>query len=801
MSIKNKIFSVTILAFILATATILTTTPFVHAETLTTRAYLAVNPNPTGLNQEVLVSAWIQPIPPGSEGFDGLVISYTDPEGQTTVRDAAKSDTLGGTYFAFTPDQLGEYTFHFEFEGDTLSGNDYQPSQVPEDTILVVQQDWVESYQDTPFTGDYWERPINSKNREWWQMSGNWLIEGYKATNNGFDAVGAFNPYTSAPRSPHIMWTKELTTGGLVGGKFGPLGYYPGLSYEPKLSPPLIINGRLYYNDKAGGGFFGATYPGYTCLDLRTGEEIFHIADETITMGQTWYYASGNQMGVVGPYLWNTGFSEWKMFDAFDGTLLATFENASYASVINYADNGEIHAYSVSFWTGQISMWNSTKAFEGAGWISSMQGGEGTFRQTPGVYDWSAGIEWTMDGIGGGFPTVVGIDGDIMVMIENLMDTASGARTIHGIDIKNRVVKYSTDIVLSALSYNYALGEGVFAFNDIQPMTWLGFNATTGDFMWESEPQDYPWGTYNNHLPCMAYGNLYTCNYDGSVTAYNLEDGTIDWKSYSNNSGAETPYGKYPFFYGPLIGGGVVFAGTGEHSPTQPLIRGEKLYAFDAYNGDRLWELEGFMVVTAIADGYLICYNAYDNRMYCIGKGPSATEVTVSSNPIKAGDSTLIQGKITDQTMSLKDTPAISDVDLASWMEYMVMQQPMPMDAVGVPVDIYIIDPEGTEEMIGTTIADMGGTFSMMWTPPTEGVYKVRAMFKGTDAYGSSFATVHIGVEKAVEYPEGPQYGSDEWPAYPETISYTTVDLILIAAVVVAIVIGILNFLALRKRK
>ncbi|PVX24170.1 MAG: hypothetical protein CW716_10645, partial [Candidatus Bathyarchaeum sp.] len=579
MKTKKNLISVVTMIFLITTTVIVTAIPFVQADTLMTRAYVAVNPNPAGVNQEVLVSAWLQPIPPGSEGFDGLVISYTDPDGHTTVRDAAKSDTLGGTYFLFTPDQIGEYTFHFEFEGDTLGENEYLPSETPEDTVLVVQQDPVESYQDTPFTGDYWERPINGKNREWASISGNWLMEGYRRQNFGFDAVGAYNPYSEAPRAPHVMWTRELATGGLVGGEFGPVSYYPGLSYEAKFGPPLIINGRMYYNH-APGSFGGVTYSGYTCVDLRTGEVIYTDPDNTVTVGQTWYYASGNQMGTVGPFLWSTGAGEWKLFDAFDGRLMATFANASSPLMTEFGPNGELFAYTYDFFSGSISKWSSTLAFEGAGWLGSMSGGEGTFRPTTGTFDWMAGIEYSAPGPEGGYPFCAGTDGDILVLVTNMYNTADGSRVLHGFNTKTGNVVYSTPFELSALSYNCALGSGIFAINDIQPMTWLGFNAQTGVLEWESEPQDYPWGTYSNHLPCIAYDNLYTCNYDGSVTAFNLEDGTIDWKSYSENSGNETPYGKYPFFYGPMIAGGVVFAGTGEHSPTQPLIRGEKLYAF-----------------------------------------------------------------------------------------------------------------------------------------------------------------------------------------------------------------------------
>ncbi|MCW4035120.1 MAG: hypothetical protein NWF03_07120, partial [Candidatus Bathyarchaeota archaeon] len=72
MKTKKNLIPVVTMIFLITTTVIVTAIPFVQADTLVTRSYLAVNPNPAGINQEVLVSAWLQPIPPGSEGFDGL---------------------------------------------------------------------------------------------------------------------------------------------------------------------------------------------------------------------------------------------------------------------------------------------------------------------------------------------------------------------------------------------------------------------------------------------------------------------------------------------------------------------------------------------------------------------------------------------------------------------------------------------------------------------------------------------------------------------------------------------------------
>ncbi len=48
----------------------------------------------------------------------------------------------------------------------------------------------------------------------------------------------------------------------------------------------------------------------------------------------------------------------------------------------------------------------------------------------------------------------------------------------------------------------------------------------------------------------------------------------MDTKSTSfGTKSSDVPYGQLPFYTGPIIGGGVVFVPTMEHSPTVPLYR------------------------------------------------------------------------------------------------------------------------------------------------------------------------------------------------------------------------------------
>jgi hypothetical protein len=445
--------------------------------------------------------------------------------------------------------------------------------------------------------------------------------------------------------------------------------------------------------------------------------------------------------------------------------------------------------------------WNSTVAFEGADWIGGGMGGIGSSSVSPGTFDWNDGIDMEATGqpiSGGGYsgPIAVGFEGDVVVFA-----SIGSTVTVYGFSTVTGEHLYTSDVYpLSATSqYNYAMGQGVFSVNDPAKMTWVGWNATTGEKIWESDPLEYPWGSYQA-IPGMGYNALYAVDYAGAVTAINLTDGSTMWQSFSDEGGLDSPYGRYPFYYGPIVADNVVFAANGEHSPTQPLIQGEALYAFDAHNGERLWKLEGWHVLCAIADGYLITYNAADNRIYCIGKGPSATEVSIATNPVKAGETVAILGKVTDQSPALKGTPAIADINMAEWMEYKVMQQPMPADAIGVPVQIIITYPNKTQEVFPHhVIGDMGGSFAAKWVPPEEGIYQVTAYFEGSDSYGSSYATTHIVVDPAD--PGYPQYGSSAWPPYPETMTYTTLDLVLMVGVVVAILLCVVILLKLRKQK
>ena len=215
----------------------------------------------------------------------------------------------------------------------------------------------------------------------------------------------------------------------------------------------------------------------------------------------------------------------------------------------------------------------------------------------------------------------------------------------------------------------------------------------------------------------------------------------------------------------------------------------------------------------AIADGYVVGLNYYDNRIYCYGRGPSETTVTAPLTAIPRGSSVTIRGTVTDQSSGAKDTPAMSDECMSDWMEYMYMQQPMPEDAEGVEVKLYAIDPNGNYQDIGYATTDTAGNFGKSWTPPVPGEYFVTAEFEGSASYGSSFDTTYFTVDEAPSpaqaiEPEAPSPAQEIVPTLTETAPTAateahliTTELATIIAVAVASVIGIAAYLALRKRE
>ncbi len=798
--------------------------------TISTYAFISIQPNPVGLSQEVFVNFWIDKVPATANGAYGdrwqnFTVTVTKPDGNKVVLGPFVSDDVGGSHTTYIPDQLGSYSFVFNFPGQIIAGANpapggfifnsqqvgdiYQPS-TSRTVVITVQQDQIQPFPATPLPEGYWQRPIFAENTNWYTISGNWLGAGpYNATSN-------FNPYTTAPNTGHIVWTKPYAPGGLIGGEFGGSevnsNYYSTAQYETKFAP-IIMNGVLYYTLVPG----SQTSPeGWVAVDLRTGQTVWTYTPvpsipgpgastavfaspnaTTLLRGQLLDFVSPNQFGALA-YLWtneptvtpNTG-STYGMYDAMTGNWILNIVNGTGATFVSDTSQtgggqGNLLGYYINSTDMTLNMWNSTRAIirgpAGTGdlnnWLWRPQQG--------GSIPWQYGIQWSVPltttmtasngstvNINAAYAESAGVASPLAIskIADTIIVTNIPGPTI-GFQQPGYIVSEGYSLATGQLLWGplnqtqtpwcrlsmAAAGNGVFAIFTFETQSFSGYSTSTGQKLWgpvSIAQAEVPWGYYVTNA-IIANGNLYSADFGGYVNCLDVNSGTIKWTSNTGSSGYETPYGVWPLVNLELFADGKLYL-MGGHLYSPPLFHGGELYCYDGTSGTLLWSEPSFAITNganaAIADGYLVVPNAYDNQLYCYGKGQSATTVTATPG---VGNVITIQGTVTDQSQGqtclgipAAGTPAISDDSMSTWMEYLYMQQPKPTTATGVPVHLTAIDPNGNTQEIDTVTSDVNGHFGLMYTPPVPGYYTITATFAGSNSYYSSSAETGIGVSAA----------------------------------------------------
>jgi len=828
-----------------------------------TYAFLAIAPDRVGVSQSVYLIMWIDKPPPtaaGSAGdrWTGYKVEITKPDGTKQTLGPYTSDATSSTFTSYTPQMTGTYKFVFKFPGqkaslyNPINGQPGSASAAVNDTYmaseatayLTVQEDKVVSPPEYPLPSSYWTRPIEGQNTAWASMASNYLNPFGAAYSYGSERL---QPFGDAPDSAHVMWTKPISFGGVVGGTTAITGatFYSGLSYETKYNNPLIIYGRLYYtlplsNNGAGGG--------YTCVDLRTGETIWtQNMSYTPSFGQVYDYESMNQHGVIANgYLWATSGTTWVAFDALTGNYLFNLTNVPSGTNV-YGPNGEICRYVLNLAGRLLYLWNNTCEQQG------LHGANGTgssaYQWRPvgksvnmaNAFSWNATIPALTSPYGSSVTISYTIPDDILL---GSFGNPSTGCTVFALSLKP---DYTRGSLLWTKNYDAPPGNltrsfeavdpisRVFTMSDKETMQWNGYDLDTGNNLWGPLGQTRAFNYYPtvgsggvSQVGFCAYGHLYVDGYGGELFCYNTRTGELLWKYNNTFSGVETPWGMFPLFTG-VIADGKIYLFNNEHSPNVPQYKGEKARCVDANTGEELWTLSSWAGVGGfadlgwpVADGYISYLNTYDMQVYCIGKGPSATTVTASPG---VGSVVTIQGTVTDicaganrkvASGEFTSVPAISDKDMGAWMEYIHMQKPMPTNATGVPVTIYVSDATGAIVHSEQVASDVSGQYALAWTPTTSGLYTINAVFDGTKGYYSSSAETHISVQTSAATPiptatptEAPTASPTESPtatpvpttAAPNpTSDYTTVMYVGIAAVIAIIAIAAVAVF-LRRRK
>ncbi len=820
--------------------------------TVDTNVFLSFRPSPVGVGQTILVNMWAEPPIHVSRYHTGYTVTITDPDGNEDVvgpMDSYRGDSTA--WFEYVVDQVGTWTLEFKFPGSYYPAGNYT---VPEgiavflpriiefeescyynpattgEQELVVQEEPVLSWPPSPLPTDYWTRPIAFSNREWWPIAGNYPWRGPGVgpdwpadTNRYYSDRYDFIPYTTAPNTAHIVWKRLEAISGVVGGEARRGEDVPMFQMSGAAGTPDIIYAGRCYDTITKMLPDGTIAPVWQCYDLRTGE-VYWEQPATIVG----YGFFGPQYGTPTFIEYDEGLGE------VPGAVGRAFGQIGYVSLI-YIGNGRLLKYNP--FTGALGMNVSIP-----GGLSSGLYYRNAYALSIQDLGAAAGadryrlINWTTAGQPAGFgaigrdPAIISNTTYARSSLPTLYDFGSGygaryssitpeamgaayGTRVYGYNLLTGVELWSAELPDESMySGSVAVadhGKVAILFKGGYFKCW---DLATGDLEWKSELMDYPWGeaSFGGYAIESAYGLFYRQSYDG-IYAFNWDDGTIEWKYEAPAANPyETPYRNedgqtvYSFDSSAWIADGKLYTINNEHTPTPPITRGWGVHCVDAKTGEGIWNIQGIWLWGGpgpIADGYLTVGSS-DGYRYVFGKGQSATTVTAPKTVIPLGESVVIEGTVLDMSPAQLGTPCVSKDSMSAWMEYLHLQRPIPADVTGVPVSLDTLDPNGNYIHIGDVTTDMSGTFGHIWTPEVPGEYKVMASFMGDDSYGSSWAETHVGVGEAPEpYPEPPEYGSAEWPAYPEAPAYTAVDLAIIAAVAVAIVIGLVNLWALRKRQ
>jgi len=670
------------------------------------------------------------------------------------------------------------------------------------------------------------------------------------------------------PLTSHVMWTMPLTTGGVVGQTATTITantYAEGSAYDQKFTNPIIVDGMLIFKEpisqtQPSGG-------PTVCFNLQTGQQIWSSSTmPAISFAYVYDAEDPNQHGVWPPMLvGSVGGVGWEFFDAFTGSALFNMTNPPSGTTM-LGPNGEYLAVSLhNYGTAAapnwyMYEWNSSRLWDNlysgpsttptlpppitnGAWAGGLVG----TTYEPSLYDFNVSLPWlntaTLNGAPIGSITVsAAVQGDILLARagnypstgENLFFGASSDTpyTYYGISLNTTTGTLGTDLWSNTLQPPAGnitvLWAGIDPVNNVflenyrETNQFVGYSLTTGKEIWgpsaEQASLDYYGSDGSGSISdAIAYGNIYSSAYAGILYCYNDLTGNLLWtfgngpvgSDNSTNAGLETPFGNYPTFVN-AIGSGVIYTVTTEHTEETPIFKGAVARGINATTGLQIWALSDytgeFLTSSyAIADGFSITFNGYDNQIYSVGRGPSRTTVETGPQVTTLGSNVVISGTVMDVSAGTKQTeqagdfpngvPCAADSIMTQWMGYVYQQQPGPANFIGVPVTIGVTDSNHNTYIVGTTTTDESGHYTLTWTPSITGNYTVYAHFGGTNAYWPSSEETSFNVMSAPATPAP--------TATPLTglASTAALEYGIIAVIIVIIIIGaVLALIMLRKK-
>jgi len=742
-----KIVAIAVIALFACSALTITSIKATDWETVPTYSYLLAIPDYVGEGQMMYLTAFIDKVPPTASYTTGdrwtdLTIYITYPDESVHTIGPLTTDSAGGVSTTFTPTMLGNYSAYFVFPGQTITGNSGNPGTpvVPNAAIgdyyepstsntvhFTVGQEPVTTIPENPLPTNYWETPVENFNNWWSEIQGNWFgLADVNFANTGcYSVEGNFNPYSQAPLSAHIVWTRPQmpgAAGGQMGGDFGGTSesnYFTGYEYQPKFAP-IILNGVLYmqYYPAAVRGTAGSGGQGWVAVNVFTGETLWtknyynYFGDgqnELLRCGQIMVYNENPNYYGGNAYLWatrtNATANYYDLFDAATGNYILSVSGAPSKGnglTIVMGEKGELLCYYINATmnpdytqTQSLTLWNSTMCMPNNSFSPDPVQGS--------VVPWNQGIMWSVtlpnsyNGVpfgnnsatGSGNPTpsgfMIGTEGpytytfdlenDILVMSAAqgpynrwewqtgwTIDAAFSLKDGHQIWITNR-----TQTPFTTLMWCPGATSGVYAVYNKNTLDWCGYSTLTGEKVWgPSEPYKNVLGYYNDESAFCAYGNLYAWTFGGEVYCYNMTTGKTQWSWSTGSTGLNNPYGVNVLWmqgtYDGTIADHVLFVHAG-HNYGPPLFNGAEVYALNTTDGSLIWSMRNYATLGSmpIAYGHFLTMNGYDNQIYCYAKGQTKTTINAPQIGVTTSTAVTITGTITDTSPGASQTAVVAN--------------------------------------------------------------------------------------------------------------------------------------------
>jgi hypothetical protein len=804
--------------------------------TVNVKAFLSGRPTTIGVGQEYLINVWMSPAPGANRQYHGYSISVTDPNGKSTTFTLDSYPADGTNWCPWVFEQVGDWTITFDYPGEYFAPGRYIDGELTTATTggtvyadgvtikpasarvltVHVQSDIVPSWPESPLPTDYWTRPINEVNREWWPIIGGYPWFGpakssaewnmlYPNTNPTYNSAYGFVPWVAGPESAHVVWTRTFQMAGLMGGDLGGASsvFMDSLTahssvvtdWQP-LTSALILMGRVYHTvvKPATNGPGMQTY--WECYDMQTGvvywERPLYPGETTPNLIE---YSIGN-MEVAGsmgkptsPIIMSISSGYLLKYNPNSGVLMYNFSIAPMTgSGGTYYMNGYVlgiqdlgadagaERYRLINWTTHGTASNFADRI-----VSNTTYARSAL-PTANLIDWNVGVGCTVTGISQG-----GIYTGMTIQAFNLQTGVTlWSKTIDEPQYSGsaNLADHGKIAVLSAKGY------------------FLAYDLWTGNEAWKTRTLDYPWDEpgWGAYSTTSGYGQMYWSAQTG-IYAVDWATGNINWKFEKEAPPFETPFtgstGQpvYPFVIGSLCLDGKLYAYSQSHTPETPFYRGQPTVCIDVSTGKEIWSF-GMNGMTFLRRGGLVVADGYatlageDGVMYTFGKGKSETTVSAPQLPLALGQKALLTGTILDLSPAQPGAPCVSKESVAAQMEYIHLQTSIggilgDVMMIGVPVSLDVLDPNGNYYNIGMVTSDgYSGTFAYDgWTPDVAGLYAITATFMGDESYGSSYATTYLTVA------EGADNGTNN------TVLYAV-----IGATIAIIVVMVLCFLIFRKK-